>query len=173
MPQLIERSAVRWQSRVTINRQLARPLPDGLVADAAASVERLCGSWPRPVLVHGDFEARNILRSEDGLLAIDSPAAVGDPGYDAAWWMLSEHDGDPEAFHRQTAEFADALGYPAHRICQWAWPLAVDELFDKLHEPGWPEQSIDDAFAVARMVARIAAPRWHGAPPEAPPTPHT
>ncbi|MGH2873074.1 MAG: phosphotransferase, partial [Solirubrobacteraceae bacterium] len=60
VPQLIERLAPHWQSRVSINRHLARSLPDDLVA--GASVEWLCRSWPRPVLVHGDFEARNILR---------------------------------------------------------------------------------------------------------------
>ncbi|MGH2871720.1 MAG: hypothetical protein ACRDL5_04575, partial [Solirubrobacteraceae bacterium] len=65
-------------------------------------------------------------------------------------------------------EFADALDYPTHRIWQWAWSLTVDELLDKLDEPGWPQQSIDDAFAAARMVARVAAPRWHHALTAAP-----
>ncbi|MGH2926597.1 MAG: aminoglycoside phosphotransferase family protein [Solirubrobacteraceae bacterium] len=169
VPQLIDGLASHWESRVSANRRLPSPLPDGLVADAAASVERLCRSWPRPVLVHGDFEARNILRSDDGLLAIDSPAAVGDPGYDAAWWILSEHGGNPEAFRRHAMELADALGYPTRRIWQWAWPLAVDELLDKLHEPGWSQPSVGDAFALARIVARAAAPRWHSALPERPP----
>ncbi|MDA8069179.1 aminoglycoside phosphotransferase family protein [Conexibacter sp. DBS9H8] len=164
-PQLIDRLAAHWQSRLTANRPLPSPLPDRLVADAAASVERLCGSWPRPVLVHGDFEARNILRSDDDLIAIDSPAAVGDPGYDAACWILSEHDGNPDALRHRTTELADALDYPTQRIWQWAWPLAVDELLDKLDQPGWSQQSIHDALTLARTVAPTTVLDCHSAPP--------
>jgi streptomycin 6-kinase len=172
-PQLIDRLASHWQSRLSANHRLPSPLPDRLVADAAASVERLCRSWPRPVLVHGDFEARNILRSDDGLVAIDSPTAVGDPGYDAACWILSEHDGNPEAFRHQTRELADAFDYPTQRIWQWAWPLAVDELLDKLDQPGWSQQSIDDTLTLARTVARAAAPDCSNALPGEPPVPRT
>lgn len=172
-PQLIDRLATHWQSRHNTDHRLPSPLPDRVVADAAASVERLCRSWPGPVLVHGDFEARNLLRSVDGLLAIDSPAAIGDPGYDAACWILSEHHGNPEALRHQIAQLADAFGYPAQRIWEWAWPLAVDELLDKLYQPGWSQQSIHDALTLARTVAPTTALDCHIAPPAEPPVSRT
>ncbi|MGH3494834.1 MAG: aminoglycoside phosphotransferase family protein [Sciscionella sp.] len=160
VPWLRERLQAHWASRVVVNRDRGCPLPDGLVADAASSVERLCASWSRPVLLHGDFERRNILCSEDGAVAIDSPAAVGDPGYDVAWWLLSECAANAELFRHDAILLADALAYPAARIWSWAWPLAVDDLLDKLFVPGWLQEDINDAFGVARMVAGVTARRW-------------
>ncbi|MGH2873572.1 MAG: phosphotransferase [Solirubrobacteraceae bacterium] len=161
VPWLRDRLRAHWASRVDVNRDRGRMLPDGLVADAASSVERLCASWSRPVLLHGDFERRNILYSEDGAVAIDSPAAAGDPGYDAAWWLLSECADNAELFRHDAIVLAGALAYPMQRIWSWAWPLAVDDLLDKLLVPGWQQEDINDAFGVARMVAKVIAPRWY------------
>jgi streptomycin 6-kinase len=162
VPLLAERLGARWSRRADSNRRL----PDGVVTSAAAGAGRLCASWSRPVLLHGDFEARNILRAGDDLVAIDSPAAVGDPGYDAASWVLSEHDGDAAALRVRVARLAGALDYPAQRIWHWAWPLAVDSLLDKLYQPGWSRASVDDAFAVARLIAANAACQPFGASTE-------
>jgi streptomycin 6-kinase len=115
------------------------------------------------VLLHGDFEARNILHATDGLVAIDSPAAVGDPGYDAASWVLSEADCSADSLPIQATQLAAALGYPKRRIWTWAWPLAVDNLLGKLHEPGWSQERIRHALLVARSVASVAAADWRSA----------
>ena len=152
-----EQLAIHWPQRAAINHQLLTPLSGELVAGAAETAQRLSHSWSRPVLLHGDFEARNILHVTDGLVAIDSPAVVGDPGYDAAWWVLSESDHSAESLPVRVTQLAAALNYPDHRIWTWAWPLAVDDLLDKLHEPGWSHECIHDALAAARSIASIAA----------------
>lgn len=163
VPALGERLGTYWKQRATVELRLADALPYGLVADAAAAVDRLCDSWSRPVLLHGDFEARNVLHDGAGLVAIDCPAAVGDPGYDAASWVLSEGNDDPRSMRVLVAQLGEALDYPTQRIWQWAWPLAIDDLLDKLHEPGWPQERIGDAFEIARSVANRAAPQWRNA----------
>ncbi|MDA0161719.1 aminoglycoside phosphotransferase family protein [Solirubrobacter ginsenosidimutans] len=163
VPLLRERLAAQWAAHATRNRRLSRSLPDELVADAASAAEQLSDSWSRSVLLHGDFEARNLLHAAGGLVAIDSPAAVGDPGYDAASWVMSEHDGDAQAFRASVAQFVHALAYPEQRLWRWAWPLAVDSLLAKLSEPGWSSEAVGEAFAVAGLVAGVAAPDWRGA----------
>jgi streptomycin 6-kinase len=160
---LSEQLAGRWRQQTRSNRGLVTPLADTMVAAAAQSARRLSESASCPVLLHGDFEARNILHGRQGLVAIDSPAVVGDPGYDAASWVLSEGGGSADALGVRVRQLAAAFGYPEQRIWAWAWPLAVDSLITKLHEPGWPAARINEAFALTRLITGIAAPSWHDA----------
>jgi streptomycin 6-kinase len=148
VPSLSERLAVRWSRRVPADLQLEASALDG----AARVAETLSSNWDRPLLLHGDFEARNLLVARTGLVAIDSPAAIGDPGFDLACWALSQSHGDPAGLGPLLDEIATALGYPPERARQWAWPLAVDSLFAKLHEPGWPAREIDEAMTVAWLL---------------------
>lgn len=96
-------------------------------------------------------------------VAVDSPAVLGDPGYDAASWVLSESDGSADPVCARVTQVAAALDYPEQRIWAWAWPLVVDNLLTKLHEPGWPPERISQAFALTRSIASIAAPSWRDA----------
>ena len=58
------------------------------LAWAKAALERLEFEPPTAVLVHGDFDERNILRcARRGVCAIDPLPCAGDPLYDAAYWI--------------------------------------------------------------------------------------
>jgi streptomycin 6-kinase len=55
---------------------------------ARAAAARLARDAPAPVLVHGDFDERNLLVcTRRGLCAIDPLPCAGDPAYDAGYWV--------------------------------------------------------------------------------------
>ena len=86
-------------------------------------IERLEVDPPQPVIVHGDFDWRNLLRCrERGVVAIDPLACVGDPAYDAGYWAYAAGDSGRRA---RTAEIADALGLDVLRVRAWCAVVAV------------------------------------------------
>ena len=109
-------------------RRLARAVVqrranDARVRWAIAAVERLEVDPPQPVIVHGDFDWRNLLRCrERGLVAIDPLACVGDPAYDAGYWAHAAGDSGRRA---RTAEIADVLGLDVRRVRAWCAVVAV------------------------------------------------
>jgi streptomycin 6-kinase len=109
-------------------RRLARAVVQQRANDARArwalaAIEQLEADPPAPVLLHGDFDWRNLLRcSSRGLAAIDPLACAGDPAYDAGYWAHAA--GDPGRRAR-TAEIADALGLDVRRVRAWCAVVAV------------------------------------------------
>ena len=111
-----------------VRRRLDRALDQGRasqadVEDALHAVELLGRDAPPPVLLHGDFDDRNLLHCERrGIAAIDPLPANGDPAYDAAHWAHANRR--PGAGERIDA-IAEALGAEAERIRRWAAVVAV------------------------------------------------
>jgi streptomycin 6-kinase len=109
-------------------RRLARAVVqqranDERVRWALAAIERLEEEPPEPVLLHGDFDWRNLLRcSNRGLAAIDPLPCAGDPAYDAGYWAQAA--GDPGRRARTTA-IADALVLDVQRVRAWCAVVAV------------------------------------------------
>jgi streptomycin 6-kinase len=81
----------------TLGAMVARRLADAeaegrsspkRLAWARDALRRLDAEPPPPVLVHGDFDERNILHCDRrGVCAIDPLVAAGDALYDAAYWI--------------------------------------------------------------------------------------
>jgi streptomycin 6-kinase len=109
-------------------RRLARAVVERRANDdrarwALAAIEQLELEPVAPVLVHGDFDWRNLLHcNRRGLAAIDPLACAGDPAYDAGYWAQAA--GDPGRRARTTA-IADALGLDVRRVRAWCAVVAV------------------------------------------------
>jgi streptomycin 6-kinase len=109
-------------------RRLARAVVEGRANDdrarwAIAAIEQLEAEPVAPVLLHGDFDWRNLIRCDRrGLAAIDPLACAGDPAYDAGYWAQAA--GDPGRRVRTTA-IAEALGLDVRRVRAWCAVVAV------------------------------------------------
>ena len=93
---------------------------------AREALARLEAEPPPAVLVHGDFDERNLLRCERrGVCAIDPLVAAGDALYDAAYWIHG--NGKPGRRARFNA-LADALALDRDargRLRDWCGVIAV------------------------------------------------
>jgi len=109
-------------------RRLARAVVERRANDdrarwAIAAIEQLEREPVAPVLLHGDFDWRNLLRCDrQGLAAIDPLPCAGDPAYDAGYWAQAA--GDPGRRARTTA-IAEALGLDVRRVRAWCAVVAV------------------------------------------------
>jgi streptomycin 6-kinase len=109
-------------------RRLARAVVERRAKDdrarwALAAIEQLDAEPVAPVLLHGDFDWRNLLRcNRRGLAAIDPLACAGDPAYDAGYWAQAA--GDPGRRAR-TTEIAETLGLDVRRVRAWCAVVAV------------------------------------------------
>ena len=79
---------------------------------------------PQPqVLLHGDFDERNLLRcSRRGLAAIDPLPCVGDAAYDAGHWA---HANRRPGRRARTTAIAEALGLDVARVRGWCAVAAI------------------------------------------------
>ena len=78
------------------------------------------------MLVHGDFDERNILRCERrGVCAIDPLVAAGDPLYDAAYWIhgTGSRDAAPASTRLPTRSRLDRDARA--RLRDWCGVIAV------------------------------------------------
>jgi len=92
-------------------------------ADALATVAALGADAPAPVLLHGDFDDRNLLVCKRrGLAAIDPLPCGGDPAYDAAYWAHANRR--PGVRDRQAA-IAAALDVDLERVRAWGNVIAT------------------------------------------------
>lgn len=103
----------------------------GAVADGVSLLRELPASAPDRVLLHGDFNPGNVLRSDEQWLAIDPKPMIGDPGYDP--WPLLHHVDDPFAhpdparvLRPRLALLTDELGVSTQRIVGWAVARRVE-----------------------------------------------
>jgi streptomycin 6-kinase len=111
----------------TVERRIQRARDEGRASEAKvtwarAKVEELAGT-PQPVLVlHGDFDERNLLVCERrGLCAIDPLPCVGDPAYDAAYWV----HGNRRPGRRARLDALVELGFDRARVRDWAAVIGV------------------------------------------------
>ena len=113
---------------VVARRRVERAAEQGRAR--AEAVERALGTIaeldrdaPPPVLLHGDFDDRNLLTcASRGLAAIDPLPCAGDPAYDAACWAHA--NGRPDRRER-IAAIAAATGFDPERVRAWSEVVAV------------------------------------------------
>ncbi|MDQ3106192.1 MAG: aminoglycoside phosphotransferase family protein [Actinomycetota bacterium] len=121
-----------WADLVRQRMATIRPdLDPGLVETGAALLETLPGSASRRVLVHGDFNPTNVLRSErETWLAIDAKPMIGDPGYDVLplATQIDPSVATPDADHlRRTFGLVSAVvREPDARLFAWAMARMVE-----------------------------------------------
>ena len=96
------------------------------LAWARKALERLELEPPPTMLVHGDFDERNLLRcARRGVCAIDPLACAGDSLYDAAYWI---HGTGRPGRRARFDGLADALGLEDEaraRLRDWCGVIAV------------------------------------------------
>lgn len=122
-----------WATVVRQRMTEFRPgLDPALVETGAALLETLPASATRRVLVHGDFNPTNVLRSErEPWLAIDPKPMVGDPCYDVSPLVAQTDepsDGQPrrDVLRRHFEHVASVVGEPAERMSAWATARSVE-----------------------------------------------
>ena len=118
------------------------PFPPHLVDEAMDMFTTLSTSAPRNMLLHGDLQHHNILRSGDAWLAIDPKGVVGDPGYEVG---ASFYNPMPriltvpnleKMLARRVAQLSEELGMERVRIRGWglaqcvlnAWNMVANDL---------------------------------------------
>lgn len=103
-------------------------IPAGLLEHAETLAASLLAEQ-HTELVHGDFQARNIVScARRGLAVIDaSHAARGDCAYDAALFVVGENG--PAKIGEGISVFAETCGLDADRIRSWSGVLAACEAY--------------------------------------------
>ena len=95
----------------------------GWARDALARLEE---KSPQAVLVHGDFDERNILRcARRGMCAIDPLVAAGDPLYDAAYWIHGTGRPGRRARFNALSDALDLDRDERARLRDWCGVIAV------------------------------------------------
>lgn len=111
-----------------VARRLARAGEEGRasaekLAWGLATLERLERDPAEPVVVHGDFDDRNLLVcARRGLVAIDPLPCAGDPSYDAATWV---HANRRRGRRARLEAIVAAARLPRERVRDWAGVIGV------------------------------------------------
>jgi streptomycin 6-kinase len=112
----------------TVQKRIDTALREGRASEqkarwARATAAELERESPPTVLLHGDFDERNLLVCERrGLCAIDPLPCAGDPAYDAAYWVHGNRS--PGRRGRLDAIVA-ATGLDRARVRDWAAVVGV------------------------------------------------
>ncbi len=119
-----ELRAVEDVARARLARVVAQGRqPADRAARAAELLPALVATTEREVLLHGDFDGRNVLVcAHRGLVAIDPLPCIGDPTYDAASWAHA--NGRTGRRERQHA-IATALDLDPERVRRWGVVVAT------------------------------------------------
>ncbi|MEU8588730.1 aminoglycoside phosphotransferase family protein [Streptomyces sp. NPDC048664] len=125
-----------WQEQLRRDSaEFPHVLPHTVVARAMASVRELAHGQP-DVLIHGDMNARNILKAtREPWLAADPKGWAGDPAYDCGTLVKSRSvallgQGDLRtSLHRLIDVFTEAAGLDRRRARHWAQLQAVQAAF--------------------------------------------
>jgi streptomycin 6-kinase len=118
------------------------PFPPRLVDEAMDLFAMLSASAQEPLLLHGDLQHHNILRSGETWLAIDPKGVVGDPGYEvgASFYnpmpRILEVPDLEQMLARRVAQLSEELGMERARIRGWglahcvlnAWNLVANDM---------------------------------------------
>jgi streptomycin 6-kinase len=106
-----------------------------LHARAAAELATPPPAGRPQVLLHGDFQAKNLLEGGDGAVwAIDPLPCIGDPAFDAATWSVLCTS--PEPIGARVERIARALACDPAPIGEWAAVLCALE-----YRPYRPEEA--------------------------------
>lgn len=119
------------------------PFPPRLVDEATELFAALCATAHKTMLLHGDLQHHNVLRSGETWLAIDPKGVVGDPGYEvgASFYnpmpaILDVSDLE-QMLARRVAQLSEELGIERERIRGWglahcvlnAWNMVANAQF--------------------------------------------
>ncbi|MBS3941066.1 MAG: phosphotransferase [Actinobacteria bacterium] len=156
VPSLVD-IAGRWAALVEERaaRTAARHDP-ALVALGAGLLRDLPKTAERDVLLHGDANPGNLLRSGTRWLAIDPKPMLGDPAYDP-WPLLVQvgapfEAADPAAVLRaRYAAFGELTGLPAVRLLGWSVARTVEMALWEDHH------GLASAAAASMSRARVLA----------------
>lgn len=137
------------------------PFPPARIDRAAALWRELTAEPAANMLIHGDMNPGNILRSNRGSwLAIDPKGYAGDPLFDAATFLNDPPAGLPAGELRRTqqrrvAQLAEALDAPRDALLAWAEAHAVLSGWWSYedHGRGW-----EPVLALAELYAQLARP---------------
>jgi streptomycin 6-kinase len=137
------------------------PFPAQRVERAAALFRELTGDAAPPLLIHGDMNPGNVLRTErDGWLAIDPKGYAGHPLYDVATFLNDPPPLPPAELlrlqARRVATLAEALDAPAAAVLAWAEAHATLSAWWTYHDHGVAGES---ALALAEMYERLSRTR--------------
>jgi streptomycin 6-kinase len=100
-----------------------RRVPSQKLAWALAKLAELERDPPPAVLLHGDFDDRNLLVCKRrGLCATDPLPCVGDPAYDAGFWVHCRRRPGRRA---RLDDIVAATGLPRARVRDWAAIVGV------------------------------------------------
>jgi streptomycin 6-kinase len=107
------------------------PFPPRLVEEAMDLFATLSASAPQTMLLHGDLQHYNVLRSGDTWLAIDPKGVVGDPGYEVGASFFNplprilEVPNLEQMLARRVAQLSEELGMERARIRGWGLAQCV------------------------------------------------
>ncbi len=107
------------------------PFPPRLIDEAMDLFATLSASAEAPMLLHGDLQHHNVLRSSDAWLAIDPKGVVGDPGYEvgASFYnpmpRILEVPNLEQMLTRRVAQLSEELGMERARIRGWGLAQCV------------------------------------------------
>ena len=139
-------------------RALCHNYPSDLAELGIDLADELGNSQPDLVVLHGDFNPGNVLRSQRGWLSIDCKPLVGEPAFDLGQLLanrlgidLAWEPEDPDSWPfspsislgelaRQVDSFADTLGIERDRVIGWTvvkalawnWGPATTQVFASL-----------------------------------------
>lgn len=107
------------------------PFPPHLVEEAMDLFATLSASAPQTMLLHGDLQHYNILRSGETWLAIDPKGVVGDPGYEVGASFFNPLPrillvpNLEQMLARRVAQLSEELGMERERIRGWGLAQCV------------------------------------------------
>ena len=124
-PSLAENVAMRlgWAEERFSRPGFEHHLPD--LQSARRITGQLLDTAPQPVLLHGDFQRKNLIPTASGLKTMDPHPCTGDPLFDSAFWLaLVDHD---EPLEEILQRFPARNEKESGRFLAWVWALSVIE----------------------------------------------
>ncbi len=115
---------IGWAAERFSEERYARHRDD--LALAEKLVDELVYADSRPVLLHGDLQAKNLIVHGDELTAVDPLPALGPALFDVAFWIAkSVHEHPTVHYVERVASLRPDLDSAA--LLRWTWALAVLE----------------------------------------------
>jgi streptomycin 6-kinase len=135
LPRLQDQAAAWAEQLERESRELTYGLSHAAVDAARATIRDLAQAQPA-ALIHGDLNARSILRADrEPWLAVDPKGYAGDPAYDAGVLLKTRAltiltTADPAAGLRRSLDiFAESAELDRERVARWTQLHAVQSAF--------------------------------------------